>query len=57
MWTSEIEDNYVKHSLGSRSYIIGKSDGEFDQMKRYFMADKLGLKEIEYPIRKPYVGN
>ena len=42
---AEVQDNYAKHALGSSSYII-KSDGEFDQMRRYFYADKLGLKDI-----------
>ena len=41
----EIQDNYAKHSLGSSSY-LEKSDGELDQMKRYFMEDTLGLTEI-----------
>ena len=41
----EIQDNYAKHALGASSY-IDKSDGEFDRMKRYFLDDKLGLKEI-----------
>ena len=42
---AEIQDNYVKHALGASSY-IDKSDGEFADMKRYFMEDKLGLVEI-----------
>ena len=42
---AEIEDNYSKHTLGSSSH-IDMGDGEFEKMRRYFMADKLGQKEI-----------
>ena len=42
---AEIEDNYAKHVLGASSYIDG-GDGEFEKMRRYFMNDKLGHKEI-----------
>ena len=42
---AEIEDNYSKHTLGSSSY-IDMGDGEFEKMRRYFMNDKLGHKEI-----------
>ena len=42
---AEIEDNHAKHVLGASSY-IDMGDGEFEKMRRYFMNDKLGHKEI-----------
>ena len=42
---AEIEDNYSKNTIGSSSY-IDMGDGEFEKMRRYFMTDKLGQKEI-----------